>query len=154
MIRGPRHVAAPIRVAQGEDGLVGGAQVRDGGEAGHQGLAGIAGPDHRLVGVGPGHAVQPAVGALLAGQVDVAVDQAGQDEFVAQIDHIAFANEAVADIHDFVPCDHESFIALHDTGRGIGQKSPHLHERRSRFGGNGGRRGGLRGDASAKRQTH
>jgi hypothetical protein len=59
---------------------------------------------------------QPPVGVLLAGQVDVAVDQAGQHERVAQIDDPTLADEAVAHFDDLVPSDHESFIALHNAG--------------------------------------
>ncbi|MNE51202.1 hypothetical protein D3C80_1458200 [compost metagenome] len=124
-----RHVAALHGVAQGEDGLVAGAQISDGGEAGVQGAASVAGADHGLRRRRLGDFVQPPGRALLAGQVDVAVDQAGQDEGAAQIDHLALADEAVADFDNLVPSDHESFISQHPAAGRIGQKSPHLDER-------------------------
>ncbi|MNI02755.1 hypothetical protein D3C73_556420 [compost metagenome] len=138
----PRHVAAPHRVAQGEDGLIGPAEVGHGGEAGVERAPGVAGPDHGLVGVGHRHPVQTAVRALLAAEMDVAVDQSGQNEGVAQIDDLALPDETVADFRDLVPSDHESFIAQHPTAGRIGQKPPHLNEPRRLLGGNRrGRRG-------------
>ena len=126
-----RNVAAADGVAQGKDRLVRPAQIGHGGEAGHQGAAGVARTDHRLFGIGLGDLFQPPVRVLLAGQVNMAVDQARQHERVAQIDDPAFADKAVANFNDLVPSDHESFIALHNARRRIGQKPTDLHERRS-----------------------
>ena len=47
----------------------------------------VAGADHRLLGRRLGDLLQPRVGVLLAGEVDVAVDQARQHEAVLQVDH-------------------------------------------------------------------
>ena len=61
----------------------------------------------------------------------MAVDQARQDEGIAQIDDVrTLADEAVADFRDLVPYDHESFIAQHNTALGVRQKPPRLNERR------------------------
>ena len=73
----------------------------------------------------------------------MAVDQAGQDEGAAQIDHLAIADEAIADFDDLVPSDHESFIAQHPAAGRIGQKSPYLDERGRLFRRNGCDRRGL-----------
>src|SRR5690606_5403842 len=68
----------------------------------------------------------------LAGDVDVAVDQARKHEGIAQIDDLAIAvDEAIEDFAHLTVGDHESFIAQHGTVRRIGQKSPDLNERRS-----------------------
>ncbi|MNN62863.1 hypothetical protein D3C81_1781970 [compost metagenome] len=73
----------------------------------------------------------------------MAVDQTGQDEGAAQIDHLALTDETVADFDDLVPSDHESFISQHPAAGRIGQKSPHLDERGRLFRRNGCDRRGL-----------
>ncbi len=83
------HVAQGGGLAQREDRVVVAAQVGHGGEAGHQGALGVARADQRLLGRGLGHLLQARVRALLAGDVDVAVDQAGQDEAGLQVDDLA-----------------------------------------------------------------
>ncbi len=137
------HFPGRDPVAQGEDGVIVRAQVGHRGETGHQGASGEQRPAYGLVGAGLGHPLQPLVRVRFAGQVDMAVDQSGQHETVAQIHGpvAAFSarNEAVADFDDLVPSDHESFISQHNAGRRIGQQPPRLHEhgspiRRSRRG--------------------
>ena len=126
-----RHVAAPHRVAQAEDGLVRGTEIGHGREAGHEGAAREPRTGEGLVDIRLGDVLQTAVRVLLAGQVHMAVDQARQHERRPQIDDPALADKAVAHRDDPVPLDHESFIALHNAGRRIGQKPPDLDERRS-----------------------
>ena len=125
------HIATPDRVAQGEDRFIGSAQIGDGGEAGHQGQPGVAHPDHGPVRGRQGDGVQTSGRALLAGQVDVAVDQAGQDKGVAKIDDATLTHEIVADFDHPAAADHNSFIRENSAGCRIRQQTSDLQERRS-----------------------
>ncbi|GAA0201351.1 hypothetical protein GCM10009081_15590 [Brevundimonas nasdae] len=63
--------------------------------------------------------------------MNVAVDQTGQDEGVAQIHNSALrsvADEAVTHFYDLVPSDHESFTTLHNAVGRIRQQTPCLNE--------------------------
>jgi hypothetical protein len=71
--------------AQGEDHLEHGAQVPDGGEAGAQGDAGIADPGEHRPRIGFDRLVA-IITAGISGQMDMGVDQAGQDGAVRQVD--------------------------------------------------------------------
>lgn len=67
----------------------------------------------------------------------MAVDQAGQDEGVAQVDdaaRLALADEAVADLDHPAADDHNSFIRKNSAGCRIRQQTPGLQERRSPIG--------------------
>ena len=125
---GSRHVAAPDGLPQGEDRLIGPAQVRHGGEARHQGAPGVARADEGAIRGRQRHGLQPGVGVLFAGQMHMAVDQSREHEGVPQIDDPTLSDEAVADFDDFVPLDHESFIAQNNTGRRVRQQAPRLDE--------------------------
>ncbi len=137
------HVARANGVAQGEDGFVRRPQVGHRGEARIERAPRIPRADHRLGRVGLRQSVEARIRVRFESQVDVAVDQSRQDEGRAQVDDVALADEAVADLDDLVPLDHESFIAQHPAAGRIGQKPPHLNELRRLFSRNRRRRRGL-----------
>jgi hypothetical protein len=148
----PDHVAAGHAVAQGEDGVVRRAKIGHGGEAREQRPAGVAGADHGPVRGVPGHGLEPGVRVLFAGQVDVGIDQAGQHEGVPQVDDLPLPDEAVTDLDDPVPGDHQSFIALHNAVRRVRKQAADVDEQGSP-GGRSGRDGGrLLGEGGAGQQ--
>ena len=92
----PRHLAGGDRIAQRERDAVGVAEIAHGGEAGGQRLARVDGGFVGLVGdalVTPSSC--PSTPALSEVQVHVAVDQAGQDVAVAQVDDGGVRRRAV-----------------------------------------------------------
>jgi hypothetical protein len=122
--------------------------VGDGGEPRHQRAPRIAGADHRLLGGRLGDLLQPGVGVLLAGDVHVAVDQAGEHEGVLQVHHrrAGLGDVAVRHPNDPAALHHQRLLRLDAAGGRIGQQAAGVDQ------GDGLRR--LRGRRQRKRGRH
>ena len=111
-------------VAQGEDGVCVSAEISDGGEAGFERFHGVASAVDRLVGAGLDELVEACAGPLLAGDVDVAVDQAREDEAVLEVDEFCARRDAriaVRDRDDAAVADEDGLLRENLTGGGLGE---------------------------------
>ncbi len=97
--------------AQGQVAAV--AEVADGGDPAAQG--GLARPGHGLddLAVGPAGQVRDRLGAGVEGQVDVRVDQPGQQGGPGQVDHLGVRRDRAAgfDAADDAALDHQHRVA-------------------------------------------
>ena len=108
------ELAGIDRVAQRGDGARLAAEVADRGEAGEQGAAGVEQGGIGLVLIIAARRLQPRLEAVVeAAEMDVHVDQAGEDIGVAQIDDAGAGQVdiAVADLGDAAAADDDARLA-------------------------------------------
>ena len=100
------------------------------GEAGQQRLSCIHHPVQRLVRRGFPDRRQLEPGADLAGQMDVGIDQSGQQRGLAQIDDGRAGGRGPADLHDTVSLDHHHGIVDDSPGSHVEHTGRAHHHRR------------------------
>ncbi len=101
-------------VAKRDDEVRIAAQVADGGETGKQGLARIQQGGERFVLIVASRRQQPRLETIVeSGQMDVTVDQTGQDGRIAKVDHTRTGNvdEPVAHFGDGAAADDDCGVA-------------------------------------------
>ena len=108
------------RVAQGQDEPRIATEIAHRGETGEQGLAGVEDRGERLILIVAARCLEPRLEPVVeAGEMDVAVNQAGQHGRVAQV-HDARAgeiDEGVADLGDGPAADDDSDVAARRLAR-------------------------------------
>jgi hypothetical protein len=111
----PWHHALVDRIAQGNRGIVAITQVAHGGETGFQGASRVHGGADRVIGHVPAELIGVSGRTGFAGQVHMAVDQAGQAGHALEVDRAGSApgRVAVARRHclDAAILDHQGHLA-------------------------------------------
>ncbi len=108
-------------VAQTHNGVGIAAQIGHRGETGLQRDLGILRTTQCGIGRSAGKAGGAITIALLAAQMDVAVDKARQDKLVREVHNSTFTHETVADFLDLAILDHQRLPLGHAARGRIGQ---------------------------------
>ena len=128
MMRGPvsHPLAMASRKAKG-DAVIGAAKIAHGGEAGVERLARVPGRFVGLAGGAVGHVGELAFNAgAVRGEMDVAIDEPGQNEAVLQIDDRRAGGslgEAVLNRDDLSFCDQDAGIASRLLARTVEERA-------------------------------